>query len=97
MGDTGSDYLFHVHRHLPAWRLVLRKDGAVPPGCVAGDWRFTRARTAQDTNPDVRHAVDTDGFCLFRLGGRFAEVAAEMAAHDGGPTGAPEAGTRQKF
>jgi hypothetical protein len=41
---------------------------------------FTRARAGADTNADVRAMVDAQGYCLFRLGGTFADVAAELAA-----------------
>ncbi len=51
-------YLFHVHRDIPAWRLVCRDDRAFPDGTTEAEWRFTRARDAADTNPDVRHEVD---------------------------------------
>ncbi len=78
-------YLFHVHRDIPAWRLVCRDDRAFPDGTTEAEWRFTRARDAADTNPDVRHEVDAQGYSLFRLGGTFADLAAEKArrtAHD---------------
>jgi hypothetical protein len=32
------------------------------------------------TNPDLRHECNENGFCLFKTGGTFAEVAANVAA-----------------
>lgn len=77
-------YLFYVHRDLPAWRMVCRNDLGVPDQTTEAEWQFTRARDAADTNPDVRQEVDAQGYSLFRLGGTFADIAAERAraAHD---------------
>lgn len=72
-------YLFHVHRLAPAWRLVLREGAAAPGAYAPADWTFTRAREAADTNPDVRELCDRDGYCLFKIGGEFAELAADLA------------------
>lgn len=74
-----TEYLFHVHARAPEWRLVLKAGAAPPEGYLAEDWTFTRARGPEDTNPDVRRACDETGFCLFRLGGEFADVAADLA------------------
>ena len=38
------------------------------------DWRFTRAREAADTNPDVARLVDETGCCLFKIGMGFDEI-----------------------
>lgn len=73
-------YRFHVHDAVPAWRLVLLAGAKAPPGLIEGDWRFTRARTADDTNPDIRRQCDEQGFSLFKLGGTFADVAADVAS-----------------
>jgi len=73
-------YRFHVHKAVPAWRLVLLAGAKAPPGLREVDWRFTRARTAGDTNPDIRRHCDDQGFSLFKLGGTFADVAADVAA-----------------
>ena len=77
MPDT--PYHFYVHAHRPAWRLVRAEGAAWPDGAVAADWVFTRARSGADTNPDVKALVDAKGYSLFRLGGTFAEVAADLA------------------
>ncbi len=78
-------YRFHVHRAAPAWRLVFLSGAQMPPGYVEADWRFTRARSVEDTNPDVRRQCDQQGFSLFKLDGTFADVAADVA-------GSPQAG-----
>jgi hypothetical protein len=75
-----TPYHFYVHAHLPAWRLVRNGAEAWPLDAVAEDWVFTRARAGADTNADVRAMVDAQGYCLFRLGGTFEDVAAELAA-----------------
>ena len=74
MSDDTSTYLFYVHGLVPAWRLVLIAQREHPPQMIANDWVFTRERTAIDTNPDVRAVCAEKGFCLFKLGGEFADV-----------------------
>jgi hypothetical protein len=60
--------------------LVRNGAAAWPLDAVAEDWVFTRARAGADTNADVRAMVDAQGYCLFRLGGTFEDLAAELAA-----------------
>jgi hypothetical protein len=72
-------YRFHVHRTLPAWRLVTGEASGFPTATSADQWTFTRARGAADTNPDVRDAVAREGYCLFKIGARFADLEAELA------------------
>ena len=72
-------YRFHVHRILPAWRLVIGEASGFPPGTAEDQWTFTRSRSAADTNPDVRDAVARDGYCLFKIGARFSDLDAELA------------------
>jgi hypothetical protein len=67
-------YRFHVHRTLPAFRLVTVDGVGFPAGAVEADWRFTRVRERADTNPDVARLVDETGFCLFKIGMRFDEI-----------------------
>ena len=71
-------YLFHVHARAPAWRLVLKAGASVPAGYAPGDWTFTRAREADDVNPDVRRLCDETGYCLFKVGASFEELAADL-------------------
>jgi hypothetical protein len=78
MSDPAGDYLFHVHALVPAWRLVLLRGASAPRGAILADWRFTLARAAEDTNPDVRRLADEQGFCLFKIGGDFSNVAADV-------------------
>ena len=73
-------YRFYLHTTATAWRLVRHDEARVPPGFVEDDWRFTRARIAADTNADIRRMCDAKGFCLFKLGGTFADVAADVDA-----------------
>lgn len=80
---AGVRYLFHVHRVVPGWRLVIRDDLGMPAETSADQWSFTRSRTAEDTNADVRREVDERGWSLFRLGGDFADVAADVARATG--------------
>jgi len=39
--------------------------------------------SAADTNPDVRKEVDEKGWCLFKLGGEFADIEAELQRKSG--------------
>jgi hypothetical protein len=75
------NYLFHVHKRLPGWRLVIRADMGMPSATAASQWQLTRERTVGDTNPDVRREVDEKGWSLFRLGGSFADIEAELSRH----------------
>lgn len=72
-------YRFHVHRMLPAWRLAIRDGAGFPAATTAEQWTFTRARPADDTNADVRDAVEAEGFCLFKIGARFSDLDADLA------------------
>lgn len=79
MTEPAPVYLFHVHRDVPAWRLVVGAQEPFPQDAVAEDWLFTRARTAADTNPDVLRLVEENGFCLFKIGGTFDDITAALA------------------
>ena len=68
-------YRFHVHRIKPAYRLVTADGAEFPDGAVEADWRFTRVRERTDTNPDVARLVDETGYCLFKIGMSFDEIA----------------------
>ncbi|MBO9557400.1 MAG: hypothetical protein J7515_02290 [Caulobacter sp.] len=68
-------YRFHVHRTKPAYRLVTADGAGFPDGGNLEDWRFTRARERADTNPDVARLVDETGYCLFKIGLSFDEIA----------------------
>lgn len=68
------EYLFHVHKTVRRWRLVIRKSKGFPAETTAEEWRFTRARTAEDTNVEVREMIEADGYSLFKVGGTFADV-----------------------
>lgn len=72
--EASSEYEFFVHRTAASWRLVLAAGAPPPSGFTSADWRHTRTRTAADTNPDVRRQCEERGFCLFSLGGTFADV-----------------------
>ncbi|KRA64748.1 hypothetical protein ASD79_20100 [Caulobacter sp. Root655] len=67
-------YRFHVHRALPAFRLVTADGAGFPSGAAEADWRFTRTRERVDTNPDVARLVDEAGYCLFKIGMSFDEI-----------------------
>ena len=68
------EYLFHVHKTVPLWRLVISKTKGFPAETSSDEWRFTRARTAEDTNVEVREMIEADGYSLFKVGGTFADV-----------------------
>ena len=68
-------FRFHVHRTLPAYRLVTADGAGFPDEADPGDWRFTRLRERADTNPDVARFVDETGYCLFKIGMGFDEIA----------------------
>lgn len=80
-------YRFHVHRTLPAWRLVIGDASGFPAATSEDQWTFTRARGAADTNPDVRDVVAQEGYCLFKIGARFADLDAELARTPPAPSG----------
>ena len=71
-------YRFHVHKTLPEWRLVIRGD-AFPTDTEPSQWDFTRERSGNDTNPDVRLLADSQGWCLFKIGGTFDEIDLEIS------------------
>ena len=68
------EYLFHVHKTVPLWRLVIHEAKGFPAETNAEEWRFTRARTADDTNVEVRDMIEADGYSLFKVGGTFDDV-----------------------
>ena len=68
-------YRFHVHREKPAYRLVIAAGAPFPTEASEADWRFTLARERADTAPDVARLVDETGYCLFRIGLSFDEIA----------------------
>jgi len=68
-------YRFHVHRVKPTYRLVIADGAPFPTEAKEADWRFTRVRARADTNPDVAALVDETGYCLFRIGLTFDELA----------------------
>lgn len=68
-------YRFHVHRTKPTYRLVIAEGAPFPAEANEADWRFTRVRERGDTNPDVAKLVDETGYCLFRIGLSFDEIA----------------------
>jgi len=80
--DQPVHYLFHVHRTVPSWRLVTRNDTGMPSATTPEQWQFTRSRTGADTNADVRREVDAKGWSLFKVGGEFADVEADVARLD---------------
>ena len=56
------------------------RDGAGFPAATSADqWTFSRARSAEDTNADVRDAVEAEGYCLFKIGARFSDLEADLA------------------
>lgn len=79
MSTEPSQYLFHVHMALPRWRLVVKKDLGFPGAAKPEEWRFTRARSAEDTNPEVREMIAADGYCLFKIGGSFDDIEYDRA------------------
>ena len=78
--ENELEYLFHVHKTVPIWRLVISKSKGFPAETTAEEWRFTRARTAEDTNVEVREMIDADGYSLFKVGGTFADVERDRRA-----------------
>ncbi|WP_296600339.1 hypothetical protein [Phenylobacterium sp.] len=67
-------YRFLVHRRHEAFRLVVREDRPFPADGAEADWRETRVREAEDVNDQVRGDVERDGYSLFRIGLRFADL-----------------------
>lgn len=68
-------FRFHVHRTKPAYRLVTAEGAGFPQEARAADWRFTLSRKRADTAPDVARLVDETGYCLFKIGLSFDEMA----------------------
>ena len=54
--------------------MVVKADMPFPAGTSASEWRLTRSREAGDVNPEVRDAVDRDGYSLFRTGLSLSEL-----------------------
>ena len=77
------EYLFHVHKSVPLWRLVISRTKGFPPETTPEEWRFTRGRTAEDTNVEVREMIAADGYSLFKVGGTFADVEKDRIAGKG--------------
>jgi hypothetical protein len=67
-------YRFFVHVRHPSYRLVTRADAPFPSGTSEDEWRLTRSRQADDVNAEVREAVDSDGYLLFRIGLSLSEI-----------------------
>ncbi|CAN5306680.1 hypothetical protein BH10PSE3_BH10PSE3_31890 [soil metagenome] len=68
-------FAFHVHRAKPSYRLVTADGAGFPERALEADWRFTRVRERADTNPDVARLVDETGYCPFKIGIGFDEIA----------------------
>lgn len=79
MDEQDLNFLFHVHRDLPEWRLVTSVAAGFPSEADPERWIFTRARTANDTNPDVARIVADNGYCLFKIGATFDDLEADLA------------------
>jgi hypothetical protein len=69
-----SLYKFFVHIRHPTYRLVTDADAPFPSGASEHDWRFTRARAADDVNAEVRDAVDRQGYSLFQIGLSLSDI-----------------------
>ena len=67
-------YRFFVHVRHPDYRMVVKADAPFPAGTSEIEWRLTRSREAGDVNPEVRDAVDRDGYSLFRIGLSLSEL-----------------------
>lgn len=74
------EYLFHVHKTVPLWRLVISKKQGFPSQTTPEEWRFTRGRTAKDTNVEVKDMIEADGYSLFKVGGTFEDVRRDLIA-----------------
>lgn len=57
---------------------MIREDRGLPPQTTADQWELTRARAPEDVNPDVRDQADRQGWSLFKLGGDFTDIDAEL-------------------
>jgi len=67
-------YEFLVHIAHPNYRLVIRADRPFPSETSKEQWRLTRRREADDVNAEIRDAVDSDGYALFRIGPALSEL-----------------------
>lgn len=63
-----------MHRRLPAYRLVVKADVPFPEDAREDEWRMTRERAAADVNAEVRDAVDSHGYSLFKIGLSLSEI-----------------------
>ena len=68
-------YRFYVHRTRPAYRLLIAEGAPFPAEAREADWRFTVSRERGDTAADVARLVDETGYCLFKIGLSFEELA----------------------
>ena len=64
----------------PNHHQLVPLGGTWATGTVHGLVLDSAVVAGADTNADVRALVDAQGYCLFRLGGTFEDVAAECAA-----------------
>lgn len=80
MRDNERRCLFHIHKTVPLWRLVIRNDLGFPTETTVEEWRFTRARTQDDTNVEVVEMIAADGYCLFKVGGSFTDLNRDRGA-----------------
>ena len=78
--STEYEYMFHVHKTVPLWRLVIRRDLGYPAETTEAEWRYTRSRTHDDTNVEVRDMIADDGYSLFKVGGTFQDVEADKSS-----------------
>jgi len=53
---------------------VIRADRPFPSETSKEQWRLTRRREADDVNAEIRDAVDSDGYALFRIGLTLSEL-----------------------
>ena len=67
-------YKFFAHVRQPSYRLVIRTDAPFPSDTSESEWRLTRSRRADDVNAEVREAVETSGYSLFRIGLSLSEI-----------------------
>ncbi|RJT26119.1 hypothetical protein D3227_37540 [Mesorhizobium waimense] len=71
MAEHYCDYLY---KHLPAFRLVIPKDGPMPPATTADDWQLVRNRSASQLSVDGRDQVDSEGYAIIRVNVTLGEL-----------------------
>ena len=63
-----------MHVRHPSYRLLIRTDAPFPSETSESEWQLTRSRYSDDMNAEVRAAVETNGYSLFKIGLSLSDI-----------------------